>query len=127
LIVEETSEDNLNPPLITEATCEKQPKIGAAEEDVWSGLLGRRVHEASKSEAWDHAIELVPSAQPKGCKVYPLLVTKQAECKGTFGGHSFGLNSDPASAISCASAGLPADFRRLPLSVASGRFLRFRN
>jgi hypothetical protein len=28
---------------------------------------------------WDHAIELVPGAQPKGCKVYPLSVTKQAE------------------------------------------------
>jgi predicted aspartyl protease len=28
---------------------------------------------------WDHAIELVPSAQPKGCKVYPLSVTEQAE------------------------------------------------
>jgi hypothetical protein len=28
---------------------------------------------------WDHAIELVPGAQPKGCKVYPLLVTEQTE------------------------------------------------
>jgi predicted aspartyl protease len=28
---------------------------------------------------WDHAIELVPGAQPKGCKVYPILVTKQSE------------------------------------------------
>jgi predicted aspartyl protease len=28
---------------------------------------------------WDHAIELIPGAQPKGCKVYPLLVTEQAE------------------------------------------------
>jgi hypothetical protein len=28
---------------------------------------------------WDHAIELVPSAQPKGCKVYPLSVKEQAE------------------------------------------------
>jgi hypothetical protein len=28
---------------------------------------------------WDHAIELVPGAQPKGCKVYPLSVTEQAE------------------------------------------------
>jgi hypothetical protein len=28
---------------------------------------------------WDHAIELVPSAQPKDCKVYPLSVTEQAE------------------------------------------------
>jgi hypothetical protein len=28
---------------------------------------------------WDHAIELVPGAQLKGCKVYPLLVTEQAE------------------------------------------------
>ena len=36
-------------------------------------------------------------------------------CKGTFGCHSFGLNSDPASAISCASDKLPLDFRRLPL------------
>ena len=28
---------------------------------------------------WDHAIELVPGAQPKGCKVYPLSVTEQSE------------------------------------------------
>jgi hypothetical protein len=28
---------------------------------------------------WDHAIELVPGAQPKGCKVYPILVTEQSE------------------------------------------------
>jgi hypothetical protein len=28
---------------------------------------------------WDHAIELVPGAQPKGCKVYPLSVTEQVE------------------------------------------------
>jgi hypothetical protein len=28
---------------------------------------------------WDHAIELAPGAQPKGCKVYPLLVKEQAE------------------------------------------------
>jgi hypothetical protein len=30
-------------------------------------------------KSWDHAIELVPGAQPKGCKVYPLSVTEQAE------------------------------------------------
>jgi hypothetical protein len=28
---------------------------------------------------WDHAIELTPGAQPKGCKVYPLSVKEQAE------------------------------------------------
>jgi hypothetical protein len=28
---------------------------------------------------WDHAIELVPGAQSKGCKVYPLSVTEQSE------------------------------------------------
>jgi hypothetical protein len=28
---------------------------------------------------WDHAIELVPGAQPKGCKVYLLSVKEQAE------------------------------------------------
>jgi hypothetical protein len=28
---------------------------------------------------WDHAIELVPGAQPKGCKVYPISVTEQSE------------------------------------------------
>jgi len=28
---------------------------------------------------WDHAIELVPGAQLKGCKVYPLSVTEQSE------------------------------------------------
>jgi len=28
---------------------------------------------------WDHAIKLVPGAQPKGCKVYPLSVTEQSE------------------------------------------------
>ena len=28
---------------------------------------------------WDHAIELVPGAQAKGCKVYPLSVTEQGE------------------------------------------------
>jgi hypothetical protein len=28
---------------------------------------------------WDHAIELVPSAQSKGCKIYPLSVTEQSE------------------------------------------------
>jgi hypothetical protein len=27
---------------------------------------------------WDHAIELIPSAQPKGCKVYPLSVKEQS-------------------------------------------------
>jgi hypothetical protein len=42
-------------------------------------------------------------------------VTKSPICKGTFGCHFFGLNSDPASAISCASAGLPVDFRRCRL------------
>jgi len=28
---------------------------------------------------WDHVIELVPRAQPKGCKVYPISVTEQSE------------------------------------------------
>jgi hypothetical protein len=28
---------------------------------------------------WDHAIELLPGAQPKGCKVYPISVTEQSE------------------------------------------------
>jgi predicted aspartyl protease len=28
---------------------------------------------------WDHAIELVLGAQPKGCKVYPISVTEQSE------------------------------------------------
>jgi hypothetical protein len=28
---------------------------------------------------WDHAIELVPGAEAKGCKVYPLSVTEQGE------------------------------------------------
>jgi hypothetical protein len=28
---------------------------------------------------WDHAIELVPGAQPKGCKVYPISVSEQLE------------------------------------------------
>jgi predicted aspartyl protease len=28
---------------------------------------------------WDHVIELVPGAQPKGCKVYPISVTEQSE------------------------------------------------
>jgi hypothetical protein len=28
---------------------------------------------------WDHAIELVPGAQPKRCKVYPISVTEQSE------------------------------------------------
>jgi hypothetical protein len=28
---------------------------------------------------WDHAIELVPGAQPKECKVYPISVTEQSE------------------------------------------------
>ena len=28
---------------------------------------------------WDHAIELTPGAQPKGCKVYPLSIKEQAE------------------------------------------------
>ena len=28
---------------------------------------------------WDHAIELVPGAQPKGCKVYPISVSEQSE------------------------------------------------
>ena len=28
---------------------------------------------------WDHAIELVPGAQPKGCKVYLISVTEQSE------------------------------------------------
>jgi hypothetical protein len=28
---------------------------------------------------WDHAIELVPGAQLKGCKVYPISVTEQSE------------------------------------------------
>jgi hypothetical protein len=45
-------------------------------------------------------------------------------CKGTFGCHSFGLNSDPASAISCASAvGCFGSFPLLPqLDVASAGF-----
>ena len=28
---------------------------------------------------WDHAIELVPDADPKGCKVYPISLTEQGE------------------------------------------------
>ena len=28
---------------------------------------------------WDHAIELTPGAQPKGCKVYLLSIKEQAE------------------------------------------------
>jgi hypothetical protein len=28
---------------------------------------------------WDHVIELIPRAQPKGCKVYPISVTEQSE------------------------------------------------
>jgi hypothetical protein len=28
---------------------------------------------------WDHVIELVPGAQPKGCNVYPISVTEQSE------------------------------------------------
>ena len=28
---------------------------------------------------WDYAIELVPGAQPKGCKIYPLSLDEQSE------------------------------------------------
>jgi hypothetical protein len=51
------------------------------------------------------------------------------DCKGTFGCHSFGLNMRLRLPLfSCASAGLPVDFRQLPLSVVLLlKFLRFRN
>ena len=40
---------------------------------------------------------------------------KDGQCKGTFGCHSFGLNSDPASAVSHASDNSSAGLPRLPL------------
>ena len=53
------------------------------------------------------------SSEPHQERVVSVVLT--VPCKGTFGCHSFGLNSDPASAISCASDELPLDFHRLPL------------
>ena len=32
-----------------------------------------------ESKPWDHAIELVPGAEPTGCKVYPLSPSEQRE------------------------------------------------
>ena len=32
-----------------------------------------------ESKPWDHAIELVPGAEPSGCKVYPLSPSEQRE------------------------------------------------
>ncbi len=40
-------------------------------EEGFAKLLNRK--------PWDHAIELVPGAQPKGCKVYLLSVTEQSK------------------------------------------------
>jgi hypothetical protein len=40
-------------------------------EEGFAKLLNRK--------PWDHAIELVPGAQPKGCKVYPISITEQSE------------------------------------------------
>jgi transposase InsO family protein len=35
-----------------------------------------------ESKPWDHAIELVPGAEPAGCKVYPLSPSEQRELDG---------------------------------------------
>ena len=32
-----------------------------------------------KSKPWDHAVELIPDATPKSCKVYPLVISEQKE------------------------------------------------
>ena len=32
-----------------------------------------------ESKPWDHAVELIPDATPKSCKVYPLAVSEQKE------------------------------------------------
>jgi len=53
-----------------------------------------------------------PTAMPATTRLPIPLEMQDRDCKGTFGCHSFGLNSDPASAISCASDELPLDFRR---------------
>ena len=42
-------------------------------------FLEERFAKLLNQKSWDRAIELVPGAQPKGCKVYPLSVTEQSE------------------------------------------------
>ena len=32
-----------------------------------------------ESKPWDHAVELIPDATPKSCKVYPLALSEQKE------------------------------------------------
>jgi len=32
-----------------------------------------------ESKPWDHAVELIPNATPKSCKVYPLALLEQKE------------------------------------------------
>ena len=32
-----------------------------------------------ESKPWDHAVELIPDATPKSCKVYPLATSEQKE------------------------------------------------
>ena len=32
-----------------------------------------------ESKPWDHAVELIPDAMPKSCKVYPLALSEQKE------------------------------------------------
>ena len=36
---------------------------------------------------WDHAIELIPGAEPKSSKVYPLSLLEQAELDAITNGH----------------------------------------
>ena len=35
--------------------------------------------ELPESKLWDHTVELIPNASPKGCKVYPLSASEQKE------------------------------------------------
>ena len=67
-----------NPTLLTGRSGSKDPipdyiKIFGQvfSEEGFAKLLNRK--------PWDHAIELVPRAQPKGCKVYLISVTEQSE------------------------------------------------
>ena len=48
-------------------------------QNLWTSLFGRRFRETPNCKLWDHAIELVPRVEAKGCKVYLISVSEQSE------------------------------------------------
>jgi hypothetical protein len=47
--------------------------------DFHSVFAKESFDELPESKPWDHAVELIPDATPKSCKVYPLAISEQKE------------------------------------------------